>query len=157
MAHSCLVLYCSVNHQGAIHRPMSMMSASLTAPLGLVSTFSPLSLGQRSARSLLVFSSFLKLFTFLASLVAAGSLFQLFTTLWLKKCPLASVFTLFASILLLSLVALVTLSPFSAAILNQVFLSTLSTFAMILYVCIISMSFLLSSSVSNPISLHFSS
>ena len=87
-----------------------MISASRAAPPWLFSSISLRAHVRRSARSLWVFSPCLKMFTLLASLVVAGSLFQLFTTLWLKKCPLASVITLFVSIRLLSLVALVSFS-----------------------------------------------
>ena len=111
--------YLNDDHQGAIYRSTAMISASCAAPPWLVSSISLRAHVRRSARSLWVFSSCLKMFTLFASLVAAGSLFQLFTTLWLKKCPLASVLRL------LSLVALVTLSPFSAVILNHSLLSTL--------------------------------
>ena len=68
-----------------IHRPVPMMSESCAAPPWYVSSLSFLSYSQRSPCSLWVFISRLKMFTFLASLVAAGSLFQLFTTLWLKN------------------------------------------------------------------------
>ena len=136
-----------------LHRPIAMMSA---AHLLHVSPFTLLSRSQRSASSLRDFSSRLKFshFWHLLSLLVVCSYWSLLSggknVLW----QLASVLTLFASIQLLSLVALVTLSKFSAAILNHVFLSTLSTFAMIFYVCIMYISSLLSSSVSNPISLH---
>ena len=61
-----------------------MTSASRAAPPWLFSSISSLVHVRRFARSLWVFSPCLKMFTLLASLVAAGSLFQLFTTLWLK-------------------------------------------------------------------------
>ena len=62
-----------------------MMSESCAAPPWHVSSLSFQSYSQRSPCPLWVFISRLKMFTFLASLVAAGSLFQLFTTLWLKN------------------------------------------------------------------------
>ena len=48
---------------------------------------SPLWILQSSAIFPSFFSPLLNSFTFLASLVAAGSLFQPSTTRWLKKCP----------------------------------------------------------------------
>ena len=52
--------------------------------------------------------------------------FQLSTTLWLKRCLLASVLTLLTAILILSLVALVTLSVYFIRGQNKLFLFFIS-------------------------------